>query len=45
MQFGSEARHDLSEIFTRFFSERDESYHRFIRSIQSIRSLDPLDSI
>ena len=23
-------RDDLSEIFTRFFSERNESYHRFI---------------
>ena len=41
MQFGS--KHD--KIFPRFFSERDESYHRFIHWIQSIRSLDSLDSI
>ncbi len=36
MQFGPDARQDLSEIFTRFFSERDESYHRFIHLILSI---------
>ena len=45
MQFGPEARQDLSEIFTRFFSERDESYHRFIHLILLIQSIRSLDSI